>query len=133
MPARAADFGALDDLEAPPMNVLESLSTPSAAAPAPVAEGIGVGIACDVTPSVDVSRLSRCRVRADRAGLNLRAGETVLCAPYEPSELGMVVLVRCEVDGHRPGVLISASSVEYLELATEPVAGRGWDRPGMRR
>lgn len=64
-------------------------------------------------------RLSRYRMRTDRPGLNLRAGEIVLCAPYEPAQLNMLVLVRCEADGHSPGALLSVSEVEYLEPTPE--------------
>lgn len=117
---------------ATPMTVSDLPPVLPGAAPAPVSPGIGVGLVFDPTPSVDVSGLSRCRMRVDRPGLNLRAGETVLCAPYEPSELGMVVLVRCEADGHAPGALISAGEVDHLESASEPVVLSGWDKPGTR-
>ena len=83
-------------------------------------------------PWVDASELSRCRMRVDRPGLKLRAGETVLCAVYEPAALGMIVLVRCEADGHTPGALISAEEVDYLEPAVEPVILGAWDKPGTR-
>ena len=44
----------------------------------------------------------------------------------------MVVLVRCEADGHTPGALISAEEVDYLEPAVEPVILGAWDKPGTR-
>jgi hypothetical protein len=97
-----------------------------------ISPGIGVGLVFDPLPWVDVSRLCRYRMRVNRPGLDLRAGETVLCAPYEPAELGMVVLVRCEADGHTPGALISADEVDYLEPTLEPVVLGGWDKPGTR-
>lgn len=114
------------------MSATELLPAPPGAGPVRVSPGIGVGIVFDPTPSVDVSALFRGRMRTDRPGLNLRAGETVLCAPYEPSDLGMVVLVRYEADGHTPGALISADDVEYLEPAAALVALEGWDKPGTR-
>lgn len=98
-----------------------------------VAPGIGVGAVFDPTPSITAGSLSRCRVRADRAGLNLRAGEIVVCAVYEPADLGMVVLVRCEADGHRPGALIPADEVEVIGPALEPLGVSVWDKPGQRR
>jgi len=91
-----------------------------------------VGTVSDPTPSVEITSLSRYRVRTDREGLNLRAGEVVLCAPYEPAELGMVVLVHCEADGHSPGVLISANDVDYIDSALKPMALPVWDKPGKR-
>ena len=114
------------------MTVLDLLPVRSGAHPVLVSPGIGVGFAVDPMPWVDVSELSRCRMRVDRPGLNLRAGETVLCAAYEPAELGMVVLVRCEADGHTPGALISAGEVDYLEPASQAVVLGGWDKPGAR-
>ncbi|MHC5560681.1 hypothetical protein [Kocuria sp. U4B] len=77
-------------------------------------------------------RLSRYRMRTDRPGLNLRAGETVLCTPYEPAELNMLVLVRCETDGHSPGALLSVSEVEYLEPTPELLGPCAWGKPGVR-
>lgn len=114
------------------MSVSDLLPVPPGTGPVPVSPGIGVGFAFDPIPWVDVSELSRCRMRIDRPGLNLRAGETVLCAPYEPSDLGMVVLVRCETDGHTPGALIPAGEVEYLEPAPGLVGLGEWDKPGTR-
>ncbi|WP_426120706.1 hypothetical protein [Kocuria sp. LHG3120] len=100
--------------------------------PAPVSPGIGIGLVFEPMPWVDVSQLCRYRMRVDRPGLNLRAGETVLCAPYAPAQLGMVVLVHCETDGHAPGALISTGDLDYLEPAPEPVVLGGWDKPGTR-
>lgn len=102
------------------------------AGPVPVSPGIGVGRAFEPMPWVDVSALPRYRMLVDRPGLHLRAGETVLCAPYEPAELGMVVIVRCEADGHTPGALVSTGVVDYLEPALEPVVLGEWDKPGTR-
>ncbi|MHC5557573.1 hypothetical protein [Kocuria sp. U4B] len=82
--------------------------------------------------SAPSARLGRYRVRADRAGPNLRAGELVLCVPYEPVALGLVVLVRCEADGHRPGVLLPAEELEYLEPAHGRFGPCTWDEPGVR-
>ncbi|MFF0903233.1 UNVERIFIED_CONTAM: hypothetical protein RF653_06125 [Kocuria sp. CPCC 205316] len=114
------------------MSVCDLLPVLSGAGPVPSSPGIGVGLVFDPMPWVDVSELSRYRMRVDRPGLNLRAGETVLCAPYEPAELGMVVLVHCEADGHAPGALVSTGDVDYLEPALEPVVLGGWDKPGTR-
>ncbi|MFC4904998.1 hypothetical protein [Kocuria oceani] len=114
------------------MSVADPEFVPSGTEPVRISPGIGVGVSVEPTPAVDVSGLSRCRVLADRPGLGLRAGELVLCAPYEPAELGMVVLVRCEADGHSPGALLSAGEVEVLEPALELVAPRTWHRPGHR-
>ena len=80
----------------------------------------------------DMIRLSRYRMRADRPGLRLRAGETVLCAPYAPTESHMLVLVRCETDGHNPGVLLSVAEVEYLGPTEEILGPCAWGRPGVR-
>lgn len=114
------------------MSVCELLPVLPGTGPVPISPGIGVGVVFDPMPWVDVSKLCRYRMRVDRPGLHLRAGETVLCAPYEPAELGMVVLVRCEADGHTPGALITAGEVEYLEPVLEPVVLGGWDKPGTR-
>jgi hypothetical protein len=94
--------------------------------------GIGVGAVSEPIPWVETSRLSRYRMRTDRAGLHLQAGEIVLCAPYEPAALNMVVLVRCEADGYSPGVLISTSEVSYIGPAAEPLVMTLWDKPGKR-
>ncbi|MEX5303144.1 hypothetical protein [Kocuria sabuli] len=115
------------------MTVADPAPAPSGTEPVRLSPGIGVGFVVDATPAVDVSRLSRCRMRADRPGLDLRSGETVLCAPYEPSELGMVVLVRCEADGHSPGALLAAAEVEYLGPALGLAAPQVWHKPGRRR
>jgi hypothetical protein len=114
------------------MSVSDSLPALADIGPVLISPGIGVGLVFEPMPWVDVSRLFRCRMRVDRPGLHLRAGETVLCSPYEPVELGMVVLVRCEVDGHTPGALISADEVDYLEPALEPMVLGRWDKPGTR-
>lgn len=114
------------------MLVSDPLSSAPDAGSVQVSPGIGVGFAFDATPSVEISSLSRCRMRTDRAGLDLRAGEIVLCAPYEPAGLGMVVLVRCEIDGYSPGALISAEEVDYIGPALESMAPSAWDRPGQR-
>jgi hypothetical protein len=91
-----------------------------------------VGLVHNATPSVQVTALSRYRVRTSQGGLNLRAGEIVLCAPYEPTHLGMVVLVHCETDGHSPGALISIEDIDYIGPALEPMAPCKWDTPGTR-
>jgi hypothetical protein len=123
--------GALDHLE-DPMIVSDPISPPPGIEPVHVSPGIGVGVVFEPTPAVELSVLSRCRMRTDRAGLNLRAGEIVLCAIYEPADLGMVVLVRCESDGHSPGALISAEEVEFLGPALVPMAPSTWHKPGQR-
>ncbi|MFI7483649.1 hypothetical protein ACH9EU_14700 [Kocuria sp. M1R5S2] len=78
------------------------------------------------------ARLIRFRVRADHHGLRLRAGESVLCVPYEPAELGMVVLVRCESDGHAPGALLSVRELDYVGEAGRHAGDVDWDEPGTR-
>jgi hypothetical protein len=97
-----------------------------------VSPGIGVGMAFDPIPWIEISCLSRYRMRTGRAGLNLRAGEIVLCAAYEPADLGMVVLVRCESDGHSPGVLISGEDVDYIGPYHGPMDLSAWHKPGQR-
>jgi hypothetical protein len=64
--------------------------------------------------------------------LHLVADEIMLCAPYEPVELGMVVLVRCETDGHSPGALIPAEDVKYISPTLAPMTTCLWDKPGKR-
>ena len=83
-------------------------------------------------PTMDGARLIRFRVATDHRGLHLRTGEAVLCVPYEPAELGMVVLVRCESDGHAPGALLSVHGLVYVEEAGRYSAEGGWDEPGTR-
>lgn len=114
------------------MSAPELAPAPPDTGPVPVLSGIGAGIVFEPVPSVDVSGLFRCRMLTDRPELSVRAGETVLCAAYDPADLGMVVLVRCEADGHTPGALISAEEVQCLESV--PVVGAlgGWDKPGTR-
>ena len=77
-------------------------------------------------------RLARYRMRVDRQGLRLRAGEIVLGAPYGPAAPDMVVLVRCEADGHSPGALIPSQEVEHLEATDEALGPFSWGRPGVR-
>jgi hypothetical protein len=88
--------------------------------------------AAEAQLSLTGSRLIRFRVRADHHGLRLRAGESVLCVPYEPEELGMVVLVRCEGDGHAPGALLSVRELDYVEEAGRYAGEADWDEPGTR-
>ncbi|MFI7742627.1 hypothetical protein [Kocuria rhizosphaericola] len=78
-------------------------------------------------------RVSRYRMQVDRPGLDLRAGETVLCAPYEPAELNMVVVVRCEADGHSPGALLPLGELEHLGPTGERLGPCSWGKPGVRR
>lgn len=115
------------------MSMSDLTSVPDGTEPGGVLPGIGVGPVVEATPSVCVSRVSRYRMRTDRAGLALHTGEAVLCAPYEPAELGMVVLVRCEADGYSPGALIPAADVEYLEPAEASAEPFVWGKPGVRR
>jgi hypothetical protein len=110
----------------------DSVLIPAAGDPPLPVPRIGVGLTVPAIPSVTTAGLSRYRVRADRAGVDLRAGEIVLCAPYEPARLGMVVLVRCEADGYSPGALIPAATVEYLGPAPQPTGARTWSTPGVR-
>lgn len=107
-------------------------AVPTPVVPEPTQPGIGVGTSPQLFPSAPTTALSRYRVLADRPGLDLRSGETVLCAVYEPAALGMVVLVRCESDGHAPGALLSVRELELLEhtgMLAGPVA---WSVPGVR-
>jgi hypothetical protein len=110
----------------------DSVLTPTSGDPPVPVPKIGVGITVPAIPSVTASSLSRYRVRTARAGVDLRAGETVLCAPYEPALQGLVVLVRCETDGYSPGVLIPAATVEYLGPAPQLTDARTWSTPGAR-
>lgn len=114
------------------MIVSDPLSSPPGLEPVRVSPGIGVGVAFDPSPSIEISCLSRYRMRTERAALKLRAGEIVLCAAYEPVNLGMVVLVRCESDGHSPGVLIPAEDVDYIGPYLGPMDLSAWHRPGQR-
>ncbi len=94
--------------------------------------GIGVGTTVPPTPAIPAGRLTRYRVRADHAGLTLRAGETVLCTPYEPATLGMVVLVRCEADSYAPGALVPLQTLEFLEHTDEVADPGQWSELGRR-
>ncbi len=98
----------------------------------PAPPGIGVGTDPQIRPAAPATPLSRYRVRADRPGLSLRAGETVLCAVYEPASLGMVVLVRCESDGHAPGALLPVRELELLERTGTLAGPVAWSAPGVR-
>ncbi|WP_309057996.1 hypothetical protein [Streptomyces sp.] len=114
------------------MSLSELTPVPDDTGPLDVLPGIGVGPVVDPISSITVSHVARYRMRTDRAGLNLRAGEMVLCSPYDPVELGMVVLVRCEADGYSPGALVPASDVEYLEPAGPSYGPFVWGTPGVR-
>ena len=94
--------------------------------------GIGVGTTPQVFPSVPATTLSRYRVREDRPSLNLRAGELVLCAVYEPAALGMIILVRCESDGYAPGALMAARELELIERTEMRAELVAWSVPGVR-
>lgn len=98
----------------------------------PPLPGIGVGVSPQILPTVPSTTLSRYRLLADRPGLNLRAGEVVLCAVYEPAALGMVVLVRCESDGHAPGALLPVRELELIEHTGTPAGPVVWSVPGVR-
>ena len=107
-------------------------AVPDPQLPEPCQPGIGVGTSPQILPAVPATTLSRYRVREDRPSLNLRAGELVLCAVYEPAALGMIILVRCESDGYAPGALLAARElqfIEHTEMRAEPVA---WSVPGVR-
>lgn len=97
-----------------------------------VLPGIGVGATAVPVPAIPAGRLSRYRVRADRPGLELEAGETVLCTPYEPAALGMVVLVRCESDDYAPGALVPVWALEFLEHTDEHADPAEWSKLGRR-
>jgi hypothetical protein len=114
------------------MSISELPPVPADTGSLDVLPGIGVGPVVVPVSAITVSHVARYRMRTDRAGLNLRAGEVVLCAPYDPVELGMVVLVRCEADGYSPGALIPASDVEYVEPAGSSFGPFVWDTPGVR-
>ncbi|GAB2628684.1 hypothetical protein GCM10009696_36770 [Kocuria himachalensis] len=76
--------------------------------------------------------MSRYRMRTERPGLHLRTGEILLGTPYEPSSLNMVVVVRCEADGHSPGALLPLAELEDLGPAGEALGPFSWGRPGVR-
>ncbi|GAA1761021.1 hypothetical protein [Kocuria aegyptia] len=114
------------------MSISELTTVPDDTGSLDVLPGIGVGPVVDPVSSITVSDVARYRMRTDRAGLDVRAGEVVLCAPYHPVELGMVVLVRCEADGYSPGALVPANDVEYLEPAGQSFGPFVWDTPGVR-
>lgn len=78
------------------------------------------------------SRLSRYRLHTDRPGLSLRAGEVILGAPYESADSAMVVLVRCEIDGHNPGVVLSTEELEDLGPTAQLLGPCSWGKPGVR-
>lgn len=77
-------------------------------------------------------RLSRYRMHTDRPGLRLRAGEVILGTPYEPADSTMVVLVRCETDGHNPGALLSTDELEDLGPTDQLLGPCSWGNPGVR-
>ncbi|MHC5557472.1 hypothetical protein [Kocuria sp. U4B] len=77
-------------------------------------------------------QLSRYRMRTDRPGLRLRAGEIVLGIPSEPAHPGMVALVRCETDRHNPGTVLPLHELEHIELTGETLGPGSWGRPGVR-
>lgn len=77
-------------------------------------------------------RLSRYRMHTDRPGLHLRAGEVILGTPYEPAGSTMVVLVRCETDGHNPGALLSTDELEDLGPTDQLLGPCSWGKPGVR-
>ena len=104
----------------------------TAPSPTPASSDLDAGPAHPITGDPG-PRLSRYRMRGDRHGLKLRAGEVVLCTPYEPAALNMIVVVRCESDGHSPGALLSTSEVEYLGTTSEPLGPCSWGTPGPRR
>jgi hypothetical protein len=64
--------------------------------------------------------------------LNLHAGEIVLCAPYQPAGQTMVVLVRCEADGHNPGALLPVEELEDLGPTGQTLGPGSWGKPGVR-
>ncbi|MEX5271141.1 hypothetical protein [Kocuria sabuli] len=77
-------------------------------------------------------RLSRYRLRSDRPGLSLRAGEVILGAPYESADSALVVVVRCETDGHNPGVVLSREELEDLGPTAQLLGPCSWGKPGVR-
>lgn len=83
-------------------------------------------------PSAATGRLSRCRMRADRPGPRLRAGETVRCADCGHSSGPCLAAVRCESDGYGPGVLLSHGEVEFLESTGDELGPMSWGKPGAR-
>lgn len=109
------------------------MSAPTHTTPRPVDQpAIGVGSAHQPIPAITATRLSRYRMRHDRAGLNLHGGELLLCAPYEPAYLGMIALVRCEADNHAPGALLSIHEVDFVEETAEVFGPLSWGKPGVR-
>jgi hypothetical protein len=65
-------------------------------------------------------------MRADRPGQDLRAGESVLCVAYDPTRLGVVVLVRCKTEGQSPGALVPVEELE--SLGPEPLTPSAWSK-----
>ncbi len=83
-------------------------------------------------PAPAAGVLSRYRMIADRPGLKLRAGETVLCADYDHPSERFLAVARCEADGYGPAVLLLRSDVEFLEATTEVLGPMSWGKPGVR-
>ncbi|MFF0991554.1 hypothetical protein [Kocuria nitroreducens] len=77
-------------------------------------------------------RLSRYRLHTDRPGLSLRAGEVILGTPYESVESALVVLVRCETDGHNPGVVLLSEELEDLGPTAQLLGPCSWGKLGAR-
>ena len=82
--------------------------------------------------SAAAGRLSRYRMRADRPGLKLHAGETVLCADYGHCCEPFLAVVRCASDGYGPGVLLARGDVEFLGSTGEELGPMSWGKPGVR-
>ena len=85
------------------MSLSELTPVPDDTGPLDVLPGIGVGPVVDPISSITVSHVARYRMRTDRAGLNLR-----------------------------PGALVPASDVEYLEPAGPSFGPFVWGTPGVR-
>ena len=79
------------------MTVSELTSLPDDTGPLEVLPGIGVGPVVDPIASITVSHVARYRMRTDRAGLSLRAGEVE--SPLVPHEQTLRLLRQ--MDGLR--------------------------------
>jgi hypothetical protein len=52
--------------------------------------------------------------------------------PYEPADSALVVLVRCETDGHHSGVVLSSEELEDLGPTALLLGPCSWGKPGVR-
>jgi hypothetical protein len=90
------------------------------------------GAAAEPVAAQATPRLSRYRLRTDRPGLSLRAGEVILGAPYEPAGSALVVVAGCEADGHNPSVVLASEESEDLGSTDQLLDPYSWGKPGVR-